>query len=142
MRLVVDASVAVRWFLPESHSELAAELLTGRHQLSAPDFLLIEVASVFWKRARRGETTSADGDTALRHLTAGVIEVVPSPVLLPLARRIADRLGHPVYDTLYLAAALTLDATVVTADRRFWTVAGGSEHERRMMWIEGVPRSS
>lgn len=50
--MVIDARVAVGWFLPETFSEHPAELASGRYQLAAPDLLLIEVASVFWKRPR------------------------------------------------------------------------------------------
>ena len=45
MRLLVDASVAVKWFLPEELSDAADALLTGEHEICAPDFMLVETHS-------------------------------------------------------------------------------------------------
>ena len=38
-RVVVDASVAVKWFLPEIHSEAALRYLDGDYERVAPDLL-------------------------------------------------------------------------------------------------------
>jgi len=52
---VVDASVALQWFLPESGSEAAERLLeaflNGSIVLYAPDLLLIEATSALWRRS-------------------------------------------------------------------------------------------
>ncbi len=138
MRLVVDASVAIKWFLPEPHAEQAAALLLGAHDLLAPDLLLIELANVFWKRRRRGEVTAQDADAALRRVSSGVLDLAPSTVLLPLARTLADNLSHPVYDMLYLAMAVSEDAIVATADRRFLHAVTASPHAGRARWIGDV----
>jgi predicted nucleic acid-binding protein len=50
-RVVVDASVVVKWFIPEQGHANARELLLAardrRVDLHAPDLLLAEVANVF-----------------------------------------------------------------------------------------------
>ena len=48
---VVDASVVVKWFVPEIHSDAARRLLTLPHQYLAPDLLLAETANTIWKRS-------------------------------------------------------------------------------------------
>ena len=53
-RLVVDASVAIKWVVEEEGSEAAAGLLDGS-TLAAPDFLIPECANILWKKVRRGE---------------------------------------------------------------------------------------
>ena len=58
-RFVVDASVALKWFLPEPHEECAARLRRAGSELGAPDLLHVEVANALWKRVRRGELTAA-----------------------------------------------------------------------------------
>jgi predicted nucleic acid-binding protein len=63
-RIVVDASVVVKWLLPEIHSEAAKRLLADELQLWAPDLVWAEVGNVLWKRSRRGELP-ADVVTAL-----------------------------------------------------------------------------
>jgi predicted nucleic acid-binding protein len=52
---VVDASVAVKWYLPEAESTRATALLASGNILSAPGLIYPEVANVFWKRVQRGE---------------------------------------------------------------------------------------
>ena len=118
MRYLVDASVAVKWFAPEDYSDDADALLAGDHELCAPDFILVEAANVFWKKVRSGQMTAAKADEALLALATGPIELLPTPPLLPRALEMANRLGHPVYDCLYGAAAETRPAVLMTADRR------------------------
>jgi predicted nucleic acid-binding protein len=52
MTLVVDTSVALKWFIEEAGRAQAVQMLdvADRH---APDLLLVEVANVVWKRPRR-----------------------------------------------------------------------------------------
>jgi len=51
---VIDASVALKWFLTEEDSQGADVLfegfLRGRTELLAPDVLLLEVANALWKQ--------------------------------------------------------------------------------------------
>lgn len=59
---VIDAGIAVKCFLTESHSDKARQLLEQYQQriidLAAPDLLIAEGANVFWKRAARGDLTA------------------------------------------------------------------------------------
>ncbi|MCH9019799.1 MAG: type II toxin-antitoxin system VapC family toxin [Proteobacteria bacterium] len=116
MRLVVDASVAVKWFLPEELSDAADALLTGEHEICAPDFMLVEAANTFWKKVRLDQMTPAKADEALSELAAGVIDIRPTSPLLPRALAMANHIGHPVYDCIYIAAAEAWPAVLVTAD--------------------------
>ena len=59
--------------------------------------------------------------------------------LLPAALDLAISLGQTVYDCLYLALAETRNTVMVTADRRFHDVVGGSVWADRSVWIEDVP---
>jgi predicted nucleic acid-binding protein len=43
---VVDASVALKWFLPEVHSDAAARLLREGYRLHAPDLIRAEFGNV------------------------------------------------------------------------------------------------
>ena len=48
-RVVVDASVAVKWFLPEIHSGAALRYLDDDCERLAPDLLYVEFGNVIWK---------------------------------------------------------------------------------------------
>ena len=56
-RLVVDASVAVKWYIPEIHGDEAERILGSGYEMCAPDLLYSEVANVLWKHARRDAIT-------------------------------------------------------------------------------------
>ena len=56
-RYVVDASVAIKWVLPETHSEAALRLQHSNHHLHAPTFATLELGNVLIKKVRRGELT-------------------------------------------------------------------------------------
>ena len=119
MKLTVDASVVVKWFVPESRFEEARLLLAQPLHLHAPDILLAEFANTIWKKARRGEI--ADVQPYLDEL-AGLSDIValhPMHELIARAGEIAIGIDHPVYDCLYLACAEATGSMLVTADRRF-----------------------
>ncbi|MGJ3628099.1 type II toxin-antitoxin system VapC family toxin [Sphingomonas sp. MMS24-JH45] len=52
--MVIDASVAVKWFVPEEDSDRAFKIV-ALHQLCAPSLLRTEVGNAIWKKLRRGE---------------------------------------------------------------------------------------
>ena len=121
MRIVIDASVAVKWVLDESGSE-AAVALRGQ-ELIAPALWLAEAANSLWRRARAGEITAEEANARLSDLRkAPVASLSMEPHLEP-ALRLAVEMGHPVYDCIYLALALHHRTHVVTADRRFASAA-------------------
>ena len=59
---VVDASVVIKWFVPEIHSDAARRLMSGPHEYFSPDLLFPEVGNVIWKKVRRGELTADQGE--------------------------------------------------------------------------------
>ena len=116
-RLVVDASVAIKWLLPEEHSEAAYSLL-GRFDLRAPDLLWAESGNILWKKWRRNELTSEEVEEILPDLRRFPLRVVPSEPLCDLAWDVASRFDRTFYDSLYLALAASDSCPLVTADLR------------------------
>ena len=49
--VIVDASVAAKWFFPEEGSKAAIRLLDGKHNLLAPDLLRSEFGNITWEKA-------------------------------------------------------------------------------------------
>jgi predicted nucleic acid-binding protein len=115
--LVVDASVAAKFWFEEDGLEVARNLRT-RVGLSAPDFLVIEMASIAAKRVRRGLSTNEEGSRAVREVVTLVDEFEPSAPLAPRAFELARDHGVSVYDGLYLALAEARGARVLTADEK------------------------
>ena len=66
MAYIIDASVVVKWFIPEEHSEPALRLKDSDARLHAPAFLTLEVGNVLYKKRRRGELTTRDAEDIWR----------------------------------------------------------------------------
>ena len=118
MKLVVDASVAVKWLFAEPHSREARQLLGPRIVLHAPDFILTEVANVIWKKARRKEIPSAQPYIEELANIPDAVVLQPSADLVVRATDLAVQIDHPVYDCVYLACTEAESAPLVTADER------------------------
>jgi predicted nucleic acid-binding protein len=123
--LVIDASVAAKWFLPaeaEPHAEQALDLLSryvaGELRFVVPDLFWAELGNIFWKAARQGRWSESDGETAVRALRERRIPSVASFALLDDAFGISIAYDRSVYDSIYVALALASKADLVTADER------------------------
>jgi predicted nucleic acid-binding protein len=120
--LVIDASVAIKWYVSEQDSAKALSLLAlgalGQ-PLIAPDLLVAELGNILWKKVRRGEISSADGGEALKlFLTGAPVTLHSSSQVAEDALRIALATGNTVYDCLYVALAVAEQGTLCTADQR------------------------
>ena len=101
MSVVIDASVALKWVLDEPGQEAADALLD--EELVAPSLMLIEAANALWRRSRRGEISGEEARERLAELQGAPVTIVPIEHDLLAAADLANTLGHPVYDCLYLA---------------------------------------
>ncbi len=122
MRIVVDGSVAAKWYFAEPGHEAADRVLAariaGEHELLAPDLIVPEFVNVLWKRVRRRECSH---DTAQEILALWDVDrpsLVPSSHLAAHAFQLATTLDQSVYDCLYLALALAIEAPLMTADQQ------------------------
>lgn len=134
----IDASVAVKWYLPEEHSAKAHTLLTSGTTMYAPDLLLAELGNVFWKRVRRGEVPHSKFAECLRAMRYVPLEIVPSAETVENALAIAVETGRTVYDCLYLVTALQRRVRLVTADRKFYDALKGGPYESHLLWVEDL----
>lgn len=116
--IVVDSSVALKWFVPEEHSDRAARLLDDRYELLAPDLIVPEFGNVLWKKARRGEVAGDEVKEILAAFRAVPIEIVASSDVIELAVDIAIAHGRTVYDASYVAVAAARNCILITADER------------------------
>jgi predicted nucleic acid-binding protein len=114
-KIVVDASVALKWIFEEAGTSEALVLLK-QVALAAPDLLIAECANAIWKKVRRGELGRDEALIAARVLGAAEIELLPTRSLIEQAVRLAIELNHPAYDCVYLALATANHWRFVTAD--------------------------
>ncbi|OHB61793.1 MAG: hypothetical protein A2Y76_08025 [Planctomycetes bacterium RBG_13_60_9] len=128
--LVVDAGVAAKWFLPEPNAPAALRLLDGRRRLAAPDLIHAEIGNIAWKLHSRGVLDRDEASAMIEHFLSMPLEIHDSMLLLAPALEIAIATRRPVYDSLYLALAVELGGTVITADERWVKVLADSPFAR------------
>ena len=123
---VIDASVAVKWFLRDAADEsstrealdLFLRLRAAEISLLQPPHWKAEVAAVL---ARRIPETAASSIDDLNLLDG--IEIIDMPLIYHRGVQLAIDLSHHLFDTLYHATAFESDAVMITADRRYYDKA-------------------
>jgi predicted nucleic acid-binding protein len=118
MKLVVDANVAVKWYVVEPHASVARQLLGGDHELIAPEHILAEVGQALWRHYREGTINRVQVRDAMS-LLPRTVELIPLEEVAAAATDIACDMAYTVYDCLYVAAAIRRDCLLITADDRF-----------------------
>ncbi|TAJ27209.1 MAG: PIN domain-containing protein [Nitrospirae bacterium] len=139
-RYVVDASIAIKWFIPEQLSDAAGRLRQPGLRLSAPAFFWLEIGNVLVKKIRRGELTREEGDYVLKELRRLPLQQHADERLFRPAYTLALQTHRSLYDCLYLALAEVIDGRMVTADRKFYAALMAGEQGRRVLWVEDLPQ--
>lgn len=111
MILVVDASAAYD-LLTEGRS---AHRIVGAEELISPDLIVAELLNARWKVVRSRQA-APPLDIVLEFFDR--LHIVSSLRYAADAARLAERLDHPVYDCLYVAAAQREHAKLLTVDLR------------------------
>lgn len=139
MNLVVDASVALKWFVDEPGSDQARALIDEDAALMAPELLVAEVCNGAWRLARLGVLGAAERGTIASEIATLFDRVVPLTPLAPRAMLIAAAVDHPVYDCFYVALAEREACRLVTADGRFRERLQGSEWQGLVQDLYAMP---
>jgi predicted nucleic acid-binding protein len=124
-RIVIDASVALKWFLAdEEDGESALDILdscaSGRIALHGPALLEFEVANGLAIAKRKARVGDAIALKAMEGFTELGIELHPLAPLFPKVLDSCNKYNISAYDASYLALADDLKADLVTADKRLF----------------------
>jgi predicted nucleic acid-binding protein len=139
-RVVVDASLAVKWVLPEIDSRRALSLYQAwvkqRQEILAPSLLQYEVSSAIWKACRRGDLSWEMGRRALETFLRLRLTVLQPPNLVQEAWDMARVYRLPTtYDAAYLALAKLEGCELWSSDSRILNTVAG-----RLPWVRGLGR--
>jgi predicted nucleic acid-binding protein len=125
MIVVVDASVSIKWFFPASAEEqdtdqavsVLRQVQSGQVTLVQPAHWLPEVVAVITRiRPKISEQ-------AIDYLSAMEIKVQQDADILKTAARLSQQFSHHLFDTLYHALAIQLNAVFVTVDELYYRKA-------------------
>ncbi|HUJ95502.1 MAG TPA: type II toxin-antitoxin system VapC family toxin [Terriglobales bacterium] len=122
---VLDASVAVKWCLPERDEPLVAQATAllqryaaGEFRFLIPDLFWAEFGNTMWK-AVQGARISARGAVISCSLVRELgLSVISNAELLENALELSLMHERTIYDCLYVALAIQSSATMITADER------------------------
>lgn len=139
--MILDASVAAKWFLSDEEMTLEAlavrdALVTERIRLAAPPAIWTEVGNGIVRAVRRrlldatDALALADGARELLRLV-DVVRVDMGEIV-----RTALTVGIGAYDAEYLAAALQQGSSVITADQGM--LERGRAHGYDVVWLGDV----
>jgi predicted nucleic acid-binding protein len=136
---VVDAGVAIKWYVPESDDAEARRFLDPGFELHVPELFFPEFGGVIWKKSRAlkiPEMTTDEGLDTIRLLLGVTLTTHPMAPLLEAAYEIAVGPERPnVYDCCYLVLAEALGCRLVTADRAFYNALKAGRHGPYLLWV-------
>lgn len=128
--LVIDSSVAVKWFVVEPYSADARKILDGYRNgslsLLAPDLINAEFGNIVWKKHVLQGLAATDAQAIIDGFRSLQFTFVATATLLDDAYKLAVKHQRTVYDSLYLALSLRANCQFVTADERFVNAIGSS----------------
>jgi predicted nucleic acid-binding protein len=122
MKLVIDPSIAAKWYVPDADMVKALNLRFGFHQgvheLLAPDTFPADIADVLVKAEQKGNILPKE---AIRHVDdLQVVSVRLHPSFPLLARSVDLALSTHVtlHASLYIALAEQENCQLLTADQK------------------------
>ncbi|SFF75490.1 Predicted nucleic acid-binding protein, contains PIN domain [Novosphingobium sp. CF614] len=123
--IVVDASLAVKWYLREALTFKALDILYEHGGgIIVPDLFVSEVTGALVRRANIDKARRPDSEIAIARFmglfeTDALTAIRSAPETLTRAAALAMDLGHPLKDCIYLALAMERECPLVTADAKF-----------------------
>jgi len=115
---VIDASVAVKWFIPEKGTEKAHEVLEELIFFYAPNTFLTEIDSVLTKKVRIRDINIKEAFEKRQQFRKLPYKLIDYEQIEEFAFRLSTEFSITLLDATYLATAIDYDAKLYTADPR------------------------
>ncbi len=121
--LVIDACVALKFITAEPGRAAALDRIDQEPLVTAPDWILVEIANALRRKSLNGEFQRGAATALFESVPSFFTSMQPTAPLVGKAMALSFDLDHWIYDCIYLACAVELDAPLLTADRKFWNAA-------------------
>ncbi len=139
MKAVIDASVLIKFYVPEIFFDRAEELFDkvedGEILLIAPDLIYPETGNILWKKHRSKELILSEVNEILEGILSIPIRIEPSKPLLQLAVELGLDYKITVYDALYMAIAQIYGSKLITADKKLTGLLKNTPLESHVAWL-------
>ena len=118
--IILDASVIVKWFSEEEHTDIALEIREririGKEKVIVPDLLLYELANALKYNPNFDASDVSDALTSIFDMDINI--VTPIPETINSAIKLGFQYNITVYDAFYIALARETELIYITADKR------------------------
>lgn len=131
-RYIVDTSVASKWFYKENEEDinnasfLYNKLKSEKCIIFAPDLLMYELSNVL---RTKSEIKDEKVSEILKELYNFLIIIGINKNLLLKSFLISRKLKISVYDSIFLALTIDLDAYLITADKKLYEANKNSNYK-------------
>lgn len=123
-KIVVDSSVAIKWFIPQSYSVQANQILSAYEAnkliLIAPDLIYAEMGNIVWKIQRFQSLNYEDAQNIIDLFQKIQINIISANELLKDAYEFAVKYQRSVYDSLYVVLSIKENCRFVSADEKLY----------------------
>ena len=138
MKRVVDASVTIKWYVPEVYEQEASRLQKSGDELHALELILPEFGNIVWKKVIRREITEKEGQKIVTEFSRLNLVYHPQRQIIKSAFTGAMMTSQTVYDWTYMALALSLGCQFVTADERFYKALETTKLKKHLLWVGDI----
>lgn len=118
--LIIDASVAIKWFLNEDGTNEALAILDQISLIFAPEIFEIEIAAILTKRVRMRDLVIEEAQTIKSYFDDLPIIRVEYDRIKDMAFLMASEFNITLYDAIYLATAIAFRGELITADTKLF----------------------
>jgi len=139
--LIVDASVVLKWYLPDEQGvnqalSLLAEFIEEDLRLHAPNLIDYEFVNAMWVAGKMGRLTLEDRDAAVKNFINFEIIKVDIREISENLLRLATKHNRSCYDASYLALSEILKVSLVTGDKKLYNAV--KSKITSVVWIEDI----
>ncbi len=133
---VIDASIAVKWFIWEDGTDKALDLLDYIISFYAPSFFLMEIDSVITKKVRQRELQPDEASIKRKQFRNLPYKLIAYADTENFAFDLSTKLPISLYDANYLAVAIDRDAKLYTADIHFYNAVSSTPFKKYIEKID------
>lgn len=123
-QIVIDSSVAIKWFIAQDYSLEANKILDAYQAqqitLIAPDLIYAEIGNIVWKIQRFQGLTNHEAEMILDLFQQIQLKIFPADELLKDAYQFAVNYQRTVYDSLYVVLSIRENCKFITADEKLY----------------------
>ncbi|MEA2338137.1 MAG: hypothetical protein QOE82_2144 [Thermoanaerobaculia bacterium] len=132
---VIDASVVIKWYVPEVDFGAARALRRPETQLAVPDLFFVEMSNILWKLVRRREMEASEAIEIIEEIAGSPFVTFSNQSLASDALDLAVATGLSAYDASYVALATRLDKILITADEKLVRKLAGTPSANRVQLL-------